>query len=131
MLHVKNEFAFYNTVFFAILLWGMGNMDIRKDLNQHGALEFLGKLGHSLMDALYCFWRGFPMAGYVTTAFKLLSKKTTQRRAGLKTFPFQLLQSFFQLSDFVVVLPFHRMLEFEHREVQFQGGFTAANRQGV
>ena len=28
-------------------------------------MEFLGKLGHSLMDALYCLWRWFPMPGYV------------------------------------------------------------------
>lgn len=37
-------------------------------------LQFYCKLCYTLMDALYSFWRGFPMAGYVTTAFKLLSK---------------------------------------------------------
>ena len=41
----------------------MGRKD--KDLNQHGALEFLGELYHSLMDSLYCFWRRFPMPSHV------------------------------------------------------------------
>ena len=34
-------------------------------LNKHGVLEFLGKLGHSLMDALYRLWRRFPMPSHV------------------------------------------------------------------
>lgn len=34
-------------------------------LNKHGTLEFLGELGHSLMNALYCLWRRFPMPSHI------------------------------------------------------------------
>ena len=44
---------------------------------------------------------------------------------------FQFRHLLFQFPHLLVILPFHRMLELEHRQVQFEGGFAALDRQHI